>query len=239
MPTSRASPRVVSAAGRIPRPPEAEGEDGGWCRGADPVLRMVMLGDSAAAGVGAATHRETLCGQLAAGLGALTGRAVSWRVAARSGATTRSIRTTLLTWLTDPRTRWRPDLVLVVTGANDALRLRRPAAFRRDVTALVRSARHRLGRDVPVLLVGLPPVHRFPSLPPWIRLPVGGYARHLDRQLGRVARAEPDVHHLPVGTLPIDIEAALAADRFHPSPAGYRAWGRSLAASAATVVDGI
>ncbi|MEO3753902.1 SGNH/GDSL hydrolase family protein [Streptomyces sp. B6B3] len=233
------NPRTLArrVGGRIPRLPEAAGEDGGLVPGAEPALRMVMLGDSAAAGVGAATHGEALCGQIAAGLGALTGRAVSWRVAARSGATTRSIRATLLPGLTDPHLRWHPDLVLVVTGANDALRLRRPAAFGRDVTALVRSIRHRLGRDVPVLLVGLPPVHRFPSLPLSARLPIGGYARLLDRRLGRVARTEPAVHHLPVGALPIGIEAGLAADRFHPSAAGYRAWGRALAAAVATVLE--
>jgi lysophospholipase L1-like esterase len=231
---------IRRATGRIPRLPEAAGEDGGQLPGAAPVLRIVMIGDSAAAGVGAATHAEALCGQLAAGLAALTGREVSWRVAARRGATARSIRATMLERLTEPTRRWTPDLVLVVAGANDALRLRRPAAFRRDVTALVAAVQHRLGRNapVPVLLVGLPPVHRFPSLPPWARWPMGGYARLLDRQLRRVAHGEPAVHHLPVGALPIATEAGLAPDRFHPSPAGYRAWGLALAASVATLMDG-
>jgi lysophospholipase L1-like esterase len=223
----------------IPRLPEAAGDDSGLVPGNAPALRIVMIGDSAAAGVGAATHAEALAGQLAAGLAALTGREVSWRVAARSGATTRLVRATMLERLTEPTSRWQPDLVLVVAGANDALRLRRPAAFRRDVTALVSSIQQRLGRrrPVPVLLVGLPPVHRFPSLPPWARLPLGGYARLLDAQLRRVARREPHVHHLPVGALPIHPEAGFAPDRFHPSPAGYRAWGRALAASVATLVD--
>ncbi|MDT0344039.1 SGNH/GDSL hydrolase family protein [Streptomyces litchfieldiae] len=223
----------------IPRLPEAAGDDSGLVPGNAPTLRIAMIGDSAAAGVGAATHAEALAGQLAAGLAALTGREVSWRVTARRGATARFVRATMLDRLTEPATRWQPDLVLVVAGANDALRLRPPAAFRRDITALVTSIRHRLGRGgpVPVLLVGLPPVHRFPSLPPWARLPLGGYARLLDAQLRRVARREPHVHHLPVGALLISPETGFAADRFHLSPAGYRAWGRALAASVATVVD--
>ncbi|TDC23256.1 SGNH/GDSL hydrolase family protein [Streptomyces sp. 8K308] len=221
----------------VPRLPEAAGDGGGELPGEGPVLRVVMIGDSAAAGVGAATQEEALPGQVAAALAALTGRAVSWRVVARSGATARWIRDSLLDRLTDPTRGWEPDLVLVVVGANDALRLRRPAAFRRDVAALVSAIRHLLGRDVPVMLVGLPPVHRFPALPLWARWPLGAYARRLDAQLRRVAARGAGVSHLPVGALPISPAAGLAADRFHPSPAGHRAWGRSVAASVATVLE--
>ncbi|TDC61710.1 SGNH/GDSL hydrolase family protein [Streptomyces hainanensis] len=221
----------------IPRLPEAAGAGWGELPGAGPVLRVVMIGDSVAAGVGAATQEEALPGQVAAGLAGLTGRPVSWRVVARRGATARRVRQAQLGQLTDPTRRWQPDLVLVVVGANDAIRLRRPAAFRRDVAALVASIRHRLGRDVPVMLLGLPPVHRFPALPPWGRWPLGAYARRLDAQLRRVAARETDVSHLPVGALPISPAVGLASDRFHPSPAGHRAWGRSVAASVATVLD--
>ncbi|TGA92727.1 hypothetical protein [Streptomyces sp. MZ04] len=45
-----------------------------------PPLRLAVIGDSLAAGVGAASHEEALSGQLARTLTAMTGRAVSWRV---------------------------------------------------------------------------------------------------------------------------------------------------------------
>lgn len=210
----------------------------GGVRGAGGMaLRLAVVGDSAAAGVGAPTHDEALGGQLAAALAGLTGRTVSWRVVARSGATARTVRRDLLERLTDPHTRWRPDLVVLVVGVNDATRLRPPPAFGRDVASLVAAVRARLGEPTPILLAGLPPVDRFPALPPPVRRVLGAYARRLDRRLGRVAAAGEGVYHLPVGALPVYRDDLFAADGFHPGPVGYRVWARLLAAQAATVLE--
>lgn len=62
--------------GRLVRLPEAAGDDSGLTEGSEPALRLAVIGDSVAAGVGAADHREAMAGQLAAALSAMTGRAV-------------------------------------------------------------------------------------------------------------------------------------------------------------------
>jgi lysophospholipase L1-like esterase len=226
----------------IPRLRHPDGNEWGTVAGAAPVLRLAVLGDSSAAGVGATTQEEALAGQVARAVAGLTGREVSWRVAARSGATVRRIRDELVDRLTDPCTQWRPDLVLVAAGANDATRLRRPRAFRRDVDELIAAIRARLGEPVPVLLAGLPPMHRFPALPAPLRLVFGVRARQLDRQLARLARHDAHragpVFHLPVGQLPVEMAGFFAADRFHPGPIGYRRWGRLLAVQIASLVEG-
>lgn len=221
----------------IPLLSEAGGEDHGETAGSGQPLRLAVLGDSAAAGVGAPNHQVALAGQTADTLALLTGRALSWRVTARSGATARTIRRDLVPRLTDPHTQWRPDIVLLVVGVNDATRLRPPAAFRRDVALLIATIRSHLGTPVPVLLAGLPPVSRFPVLPTPLRQLLGIYARRLDHQLHLLARPGKDVFHLPVGSLPIYRPDFFAEDKFHPSPVGYRAWGRILGMHAATVLE--
>ncbi|MEV3991146.1 SGNH/GDSL hydrolase family protein [Streptomyces sp. NPDC049837] len=221
---------------RVIRLPEAEGDSGATV-GTGPALRLLVLGDSTAAGVGAARHSEALAGHLATAVTALTGRGVDWRVVARAGATVRTVRRVLLNRLTDPTRRWEPDLVVVTAGTNDALRRRRPRAFRADVSRLVRDIGLRLGDDVPVVLAGLPETDRIASLPRAFRAPLSVYVRLLDRQLRVVARRTPHVVHLPSGGPPRFPGAWFAEDRFHPSPLGYRAWARTLAAGVATLVD--
>lgn len=209
---------------KMPRLEPAGGDVFGEAPGPGPALRLAILGDSSAAGFGAPDHATALAGQMAGALAALCGRAVSWRVSARGGATARTVPLTLLHGLTDPDTGWRPEVVLVVVGVNDTTRLRRPSVFRRDVERLVTATRAHLGEPVLVLLAGLPPVHRFPGLPKPIRLVLGGHARRLDQRLGALARQLPDTHHLPVGNLPVDRPGLFAADGFHPGPGAYRIW---------------
>ncbi|MEU8662966.1 hypothetical protein, partial [Actinoplanes philippinensis] len=92
------------------------------------------------------------------------------------------------------------------------------------------------GGPVPVLLSGLPPVHRFPVLPAPARLLFGSHARRLDRRLAAVAAEFPATHHLPVGDIPVDEPGLFAADGFHPAPPAYRIWGRLLATRAAPLL---
>ncbi|MFC4071260.1 SGNH/GDSL hydrolase family protein [Actinoplanes subglobosus] len=109
---------------------------------------MGLLGDSSAAGFGAPDHATALAGRFATALAAGLDRAVSWRVAARGGATARTV-TALVPGLTDPATGWRPDLVVVAVGVNDTTRLRRPAAFQRDITRLLTALRTELATTKP------------------------------------------------------------------------------------------
>ncbi|MGX1130582.1 lysophospholipase L1-like esterase [Streptomyces glaucescens] len=217
--------------------PEAAGDGTGTTEGKEPALRLAVLGDSVAAGVGAAHHGEAMAGHLALALSQLTGRAVDWRVTAKAGATLATARRSLPSGLTDPMTRWRPDLVLIVAGTNDALRLRRPRAVRRDAEALVRDIRLRLGEDVPVVFAGLPNLTALRSLPRHTRLPLALYVHVLDHQLKTAATRGAAVFHLPSGAPPACPGPWFAPDRFHPSPDGYRAWARILASRLATLTE--
>lgn len=215
-----------------PRLPEAAGPRAGEVPGSGDPLRLLVLGESTAAGVGAADHQEGLAGQAAISLAARTGRPVRWRVLGRNGATAATTRDELLA----PATDVAADVAVVALGVNDTLRLHGPARWTADLRRLVDAIRDRCG-PVPVLLAAVPPMGRFPGLPQPLRGVLGLRATMLDRAAARLARQMDGVHHLH---MPLDagsVDRFFCADRFHPSPHGYGVWGAELGRAAAAALD--
>ncbi len=214
---------------RIPRLPEAEGPREGEVPGASPPVRVLLLGESTAAGVGAKTHVEGLAGQLGRALARDTGRGVRWRVLARTGATARIVREELLA----PAPDTEADVAVLVLGVNDVLALGSVARWRRDLGALIAAVRGRCG-DVPVVLAAVPPMGAFPALPRPLKDVLALRAQVLDRAALRLAASLRRVRHVPMPSFAgEDAAAFFCADGFHPGTAGYRAWGDVLGGAAA------
>ncbi len=167
-----------------------------------------MLGESTAAGVGAATHATGLTGQLALALG----RGVEWRVIGEIGLTAAGARALVPTPL-------EADVVVVVLGVNDTKNLRSVRGWTADLLRLIIA----IG-DVPIVLTGVPPMDAFPSLPQPLRTLMGLRSRELDAAAARL----PRVTHVPT---PREVLApeTFCEDGFHPSEAGYRRWAEHLA----------
>ena len=200
-----------------PRLPEAPGLRAGTL-GAGSELRLLVLGDAAAAGVGAPTQDEALCGRLTSEL-AQSFR-VSWALVARTGATTAGTTRHLAR---SPAARF--DVCVVSLGANDVMGQRPLARWLEDVDELATMLRTRF--EVRYLLFsGIPPIHAFPAFPQPLRWYLGAGARQFDQALARWASGEPDCEHVP---LPLDDLRQLAADGMHPSPLAYRQWSVVLA----------
>jgi hypothetical protein len=72
---------------RTPRLPDAAGPLAGTTPGEGEPIKLIALGESTVAGIGAATHETALTGQLALALSRQTKRSVSWSVVARSEST--------------------------------------------------------------------------------------------------------------------------------------------------------
>lgn len=192
-----------------------------------PVL-VHLLGESTAAGVGVPTHEHGLAGHLSRELSARTGRPVRWHVAARSGATVRQGALELVPQLRPASgdVASAPELVVLLFGVNDLVRMTTQRSLSKDVSLLVEAVRKRLG-PVPVLLAGVPPVHRFPAMPAALRPLLAWRVRVLDRALADLAPAL-GVGHDPAPVLPPDREL-FASDGFHPSEQLYALWARRLA----------
>lgn len=212
-----------------PRLPEAPGPRTGEVPGRGAPVRLLVLGESTAAGVGAADHREGLAGQTAASLASASGRAVHWRVIARNGATAATTQA-----LFAPAADAVADVVVIALGVNDTLRLHTPARWSRDLRRLIDAVRARCG-PVPVVLAGVPPVGRFPGLPQPLRAVLGLRAAVLDRAAARLAATLEGVHHVRV-PLPEAADDLFCGDRIHPSPRGYAQIGAVLGRAAASAV---
>ena len=183
-------------------------------------LRLAVLGDSTAAGTGAATQEEALPGSLARELRIRTGRGVLWRAVGSNGATTSEF---LDQHLTDAVSR-PADLFFVSLGANDALGARSARAFARDIRTLLTTISDRYPQAL-VLMSNLPIFARFELLPEPLRGILYRHSRNLERVAGAVV-ARDDRWMITEQLPPEYGPGFFAADLFHPSASGYADWAR-------------
>ena len=186
--------------------------------GPDP-LRLLLLGDSTIAGVGATTQQQGLAGNLGRELGERLGRGVEWRAVGESGATARD----LLERFVDEAVSEPFDLAFVSVGANDALGLRSRAVFGRDIRSLVSRLRQ-ASPECTILVSSLPAFFRFELLPNPLKRNLYRHSRSLEAEARRVVGATGNAHMSPPP--PPYSEGFFASDLFHPSEAGYRDWAR-------------
>ncbi len=225
------APVVMSQARRVrrstPHLPEAElpwrgehtvatGAASGTAGDAVP-LRLLVLGDSTAAGVGVATQADGLPGRLAVALAARLERPVAWRAVGRNGATTRDILATFV----DEAFSEPYDLLFLSIGANDALTLRAAGAYARDLRRILHLARQHQP-DALVLVSSMPSFGQFDLLPQPLRTSLLRHALNLERAGRSVVSGDP--HWRMSSQPPPYVEGFFADDAFHPGVVGYREW---------------
>ena len=215
-----------------PRLPPADGpQDGTIGDGPDP-LRLVVVGESTAMGVGVAAHAVGLVGHTARALGSAMGRPLHWRVLGRGGATGRA----LLKEFIAPAPPLDADIFVVILGVNDTLGFSSPAGWTRSLDALLESLRRR-SAGAPIVLAAVPPMQHFPALPSPLRQVLGFRAYVLDRAAIAWAGARQAVAHVPYRFAErAEIPEIFCSDGFHPSALGYQRWGAALAAAAAALL---
>lgn len=204
---------------RVPQLPEPPGARTGIAGQGVP-LRLLIAGDSAAAGVGAVSQSEALSGRLVERL--RTTFRIEWRLEAVTGATTRDTIARLSS-LGDSKF----DVLVTSLGVNDITRGVGERAWLERQRALRSMARDRLGVSF-LVIAGLPPVDGFPALPNPLRWYLGSRAKRLSALLERDLEAEPSAHFLD---LRFALDASgMAIDGFHPGPVIYREWADRAAA---------
>jgi lysophospholipase L1-like esterase len=214
------APPVVGSFG-----PASGGPASGGLPGRTP-LRLVMVGDSTAAGVGASETAATVGALLAAGIAA-TGRAVTLSSVAVSGSRTTDLADQVRA-LAGRGASSQPDLAVVLIGANDATHLTSLSTVSRKLSAAVRGL-HAVGAAV--VVAGCPDLGAARAFPQPLRLIAAARGRavaatehraaisagatfvDLAREAGPAFRADPRM---------------LSTDRFHPSDRGYARWARAL-----------
>lgn len=203
-----------------PRLPEAGGARSG-VDGTGPELRLLILGDSAAAGVGVDTQTDALSGRLAAAL-AQSCR-TGWTLLAESGLDSAAILSRLQA---EPGTTY--DAAVISVGVNDVTALTSPARWVQNLQAIADLLRDKF-KVRQILLSSVPPMHQFPALPQPLRWWLGTRARLLNQLAQQVAT---DHSHCQFVAVQFPFEPGyMAADGFHPGPAAYALWAGQLARS--------
>ncbi|PVA06694.1 SGNH/GDSL hydrolase family protein [Thalassorhabdomicrobium marinisediminis] len=203
---------------RTPRLPEPEGVREGVL-GEGPDLRVLIAGDSSAAGVGVDTQDDALSGQLTRRL-ARRAR-VDWQLVAKCGNTTPTALRQL------QKAQPRPvDVAVVGLGVNDITSGATVSQWLRRTDALIDHLRGDLGAQQ-VYLAGIPPLWQFPVLQNPLRWTLGHQAERFDRALRQHLAARGDATWI---TLDMGLsEDNMAPDGFHPGPVVYAEWARAVA----------
>ena len=199
-------PQALWVAWRAVRLREAAGPRTGETSDG-PVLRVLIVGDSSAAGVGVADQSDALSGRIADHLSAT--HAVSWALVAKSGWTSRQVRQAL-------------DL-LPPAHADIGAHIR---TWRRNYTAILDLLQDKHGARC-IVASGVPPLGKFPLLPSPLRGVLGARAARFDNALAQLcAEREGVVTHLPFDQ-PLD-PSDMARDGFHPGAPIYEAWAQQV-----------
>ena len=200
-----------------------------------PVLRLVLLGDSTALGVGVDQVIETVGGQLAQLLAEAPGpRRVELSSVAVSGSRSADLGTQVARALVGPR----PDVAVILIGGNDAIHFSRVSDCAEYLGAAVRRLR---SAGVAVVAGTCPDLGAARAFAPPLRGLVGWQSRRLALAQSTAVRAADGVA--------VDLAAQTGAvfradagtychDGYHPSADGYRVWAHALlpAVSAAATV---
>ena len=193
-----------------------------------PVVRLVLLGDSAAIGVGVEWLSDTVGGQLARLLAEGTAEAGERHVLLSSVGVAGSRSTDLATQVARALLGDKPDVAVVLIGANDATGLRSPDESAEHLAAAVRRLRD---AGVQVVVGTCPDLGALRSIAQPLRQITGWMGRRMARaQIRAVAEAGGIVVDLAeeTGTVFRADAGTLCYDGFHPSADGYRVWAHAL-----------
>jgi lysophospholipase L1-like esterase len=196
--------------------PEAAGPRAGLLgdqRSKRPALRILMTGDSCAAGVGAPTQQEGFAGHLAQALHHTLGVPIAWWLIARTGNT--SLQTLQML---QAQQLPAADYAVLVTGVND---ITNEVPFSKALLHRAQIAQHL--RDAAgirkMYIPALPPMEQFPALRPPLAWYAGAMADRNNRLQTRWARQQAITDHVHMdGVMDPHL---MCEDGFHPAPALY------------------
>jgi lysophospholipase L1-like esterase len=200
-----------------PRMPEPPGHRAGTAgRGA--LVRLLVAGDSGAAGVGASTQDQALCGQLVRRLS--QHHTVQWCVLAVNGLDSLGLLELLQN---APSARF--DVVVLSIGANDATSLCAPQRWAQLQNRLAALIVHRFEPDL-LVHSAVPPMHACNALPQPLRWFMGRWARQMNATLAAelVDQYQRTLHSHPETTT----TSGMAVDGLHPNSEGYAEWAHGL-----------
>jgi lysophospholipase L1-like esterase len=210
-------PQALLLRKNAPRFAGAEGAKQGSVGQGRP-YRLLAIGDSIIAGVGAASMKSALVGQAASHLASKLDANILWTASGKIGADSAGILNQLVPNL-EPTEQ---DFILLSAGVNDVTSLTRVSAWKRNLRQLIEALRAHSPNAI-IAVAGIPPLRIFPLLPQPLRSLFGVRADNFDQVAHQVIQNMPAVTYLT-----LEFEAGpgkFALDGFHPSEDSYQELG--------------
>ncbi len=205
---------------KVGRLPDASGETAGRYEGKKEVRRLLAIGESTVAGIGAKSHSEAFTGQFSRHLSDKTGETIDWRAAGVSGITIRRAIDEILPNIKEDNF----DYVVIALGGNDVFTVKSPDRFRSDLRELITIVRDKNPRAI-IFLANVPMVRDFLALPNPLKYVLSRLAKlhhfnaiEISSQFKRVFYFE-DVER---------VDDNFFSDGIHPSATGYNLWCESM-----------
>lgn len=204
-----------------PRLPEASGERDGVIGSGKP-LSLLILGDSAAAGVGVETQQDALSGAIITELG--NEFTLTWKLQAHTGNTTQQV-IQAAKQISDQQY----DIVITSIGVNDVTKFTSARSWLKQQKQLFADIQNRFKPKL-IIVSGVPPMQHFPALPNPLAWLFGKYAAQMNQVLQQWLMPQDkfkfiqyDIKEFQALNLP------MASDGFHPSKEIYAIWGQKVA----------
>lgn len=204
-----------------PRLPEASGERDGVIGSGKP-LSLLILGDSAAAGVGVETQQDALSGAIITELG--NEFTLTWKLQAHTGNTTQQV-IQAAKQISDQQY----DIVITSIGVNDVTKFTSARSWLKQQKQLFIDIQNRFNPKL-IIVSGVPPMQHFPALPNPLAWLFGKYAAQMNQVLQQWLMPQDkfkfiqyDIKEFQALNLP------MASDGFHPSKEIYAIWGQKVA----------
>ena len=210
-------PLLYLQAGQLKRTalelPEPQGERSGTAGDGEPRLRLLVAGDSSAAGVGARTQDEALALPLARRLAQRLDGSVRWQLVAESGLTSEGVLHKLMLGPVQPA-----EVAVVICGVNDIAKEQAFSFALRKRRQIAEWLRAQAGVQQ-VLFAALPEMDLFPAIPQPLAWYAGQAARRNNRLQQRWASDFDFIRHVTMDGLAHP--RLFSEDGFHPGPALY------------------
>jgi lysophospholipase L1-like esterase len=204
-----------------PRMPPPAGSPRGQIGQGAPGLRLLIIGDSSAAGVGADRIEHTLGPQLSSVLHKATGKTVAWRNAGANSAVSAQVRDHVV-----PHIEQRDFThVVVAIGTNDAKNFNSRMRFKKGFGGLLYAV-HARWPEARVYWSPVIDLNDVPALPHALGFILGLRAQIINDMGFQLCRER---YATALEPLPVEGPEGFAPDGFHANHLGYRHWAEHIA----------
>lgn len=204
-----------------PRLPEASGDREGVVGSGKP-LSLLIIGDSAAAGVGVETQQDALSGAIITELG--NEFTLTWKLQAQTGNTTQQVIQTAKQ-ISDQQY----DIVITSIGVNDVTKFTSARSWLKQQKQLFADIQNRFKPKL-IIVSGVPPMQHFPALPNPLAWLFGKYAAQMNQVLQQWLMPQDKFKFIQYDIKEFQaLDLPMASDGFHPSKEIYAIWGQKIA----------